>query len=85
MDSSLVDERSKKMRFEEGGERKKIKGTVVLMKKKILDLNDIKASVMDRFDEILGHKVSLQLISAVNADPNGMFIFFSLENDSSHT
>ncbi|KAM7473765.1 hypothetical protein LguiB_021008 [Lonicera macranthoides] len=71
MDSSVVDEeRSKKMRFEEGEERKTIKGKVVLMKKKILDLNDVKASVMDRFDEILGHKVSLQLISAVNGDPN---------------
>lgn len=39
------------------------------MKKNFLDLDDVKASVVDRVDEILGHKVSLQLISAVNADP----------------
>ncbi|XP_019230722.1 PREDICTED: probable linoleate 9S-lipoxygenase 5 [Nicotiana attenuata] len=48
---------------------KKVKGTAVLMKKNFLDLDDAKASVVDRVDEILGHKVSLQLISAVNADP----------------
>lgn len=50
-------------------ETTKVKGTVVLMKKNFLDLDDVKASVVDRVDEILGHKVSLQLISAVNADP----------------
>ncbi|XP_009790810.1 probable linoleate 9S-lipoxygenase 5 [Nicotiana sylvestris] len=46
-----------------------VKGTVVLMKKNFLDLDDVKASVVDRVDEVLGHKVSLQLIGAVNADP----------------
>ncbi|MCE0481750.1 hypothetical protein HAX54_039745 [Datura stramonium] len=51
------------------GESKKVKGTIVLMKKKFWDLDDVKASVVDRVDEILGHKVSLQLISSVNADP----------------
>ncbi|KAM1490433.1 hypothetical protein ACFXTO_033560 [Malus domestica] len=52
---------------------KKIKGTVVLMKKNVLELNDLKASFLDRFHELRGKKVSLQLISSVNCDPeNGL-------------
>lgn len=51
----------------------KIKGSVVLMKKNLFELNDVTASFHDRLDEILGHKVSLQLISAVNLDTQGMF------------
>lgn len=47
----------------------KIKGTVVLMKKNVLDFNDMKASFLDRLHELLGKGVSMQLISAVNADP----------------
>ncbi|XAR52600.1 Linoleate 9S-lipoxygenase [Bertholletia excelsa] len=50
-------------------EGKKIKGTVVLMKKNVLDFNDFNASVVDRLHELVGQKVSLQLISAVNGDP----------------
>ncbi|CAL5330237.1 unnamed protein product [Camellia sinensis] len=50
------------------GNDKKIKGTVVLMKKNVLDFNDFNASILDRVHELLGQKVSLQLISAVNAD-----------------
>lgn len=38
------------------------------MKKNVLDFNDFNASVLDRVHELLGKKVSLQLISAVNAD-----------------
>ena len=53
------------------GGSKKIKGTVVLMKKNVLDFNDFNASVLDRFHELLGQGVSLQLISAVNSDPSG--------------
>ncbi|KAJ6682994.1 LIPOXYGENASE [Salix koriyanagi] len=52
------------------GGHKKIKGTVVLMKKNVLDFNDFNASVLDRFHELLGQGVSLQLISAVHADPS---------------
>ncbi|KAJ6305874.1 hypothetical protein OIU78_021242 [Salix suchowensis] len=52
------------------GGHKKIKGTVVLMKKNVLDFNDFHASVLDRFHELLGQGVSLQLISAVHADPS---------------
>jgi linoleate 9S-lipoxygenase len=55
---------------------KKIEGRVVLMKKNVLDFNDFNASVLDRFHELLGKKVSLQLISAVHADPSGNYYFF---------
>ncbi|KAM1749601.1 hypothetical protein ACFX12_010442 [Malus domestica] len=48
---------------------KKIKGRVVLMKKIVLDLNDLKASILDRVHELLGKAVSLRLISSVNSDP----------------
>ena len=50
-------------------ESKKIKGRVVLMKKVVLDMNDLKASILDRVDELLGKAVSLRLISLVNGDP----------------
>ncbi|KAK4491090.1 hypothetical protein RD792_001812 [Penstemon davidsonii] len=50
------------------GERSKIKGKVVLMKKNVLDLNDLSASVVDRINELVGQKVALQLISSVNTD-----------------
>ncbi|KAK3000405.1 hypothetical protein RJ639_020401 [Escallonia herrerae] len=52
-----------------GKSKKKIRGTVVLMKKNVLDFNDFNASVLDRVHELLGEKVSLQLVSAVHADP----------------
>ncbi|KAK7258866.1 hypothetical protein RIF29_24454 [Crotalaria pallida] len=53
--------------------KKKIKGTVVLMKKNVLDFNDFTASILDRVHEFLGKRVSLQLVSAVNVDPgNGL-------------
>ncbi|XAR48870.1 Linoleate 13S-lipoxygenase [Bertholletia excelsa] len=51
-------------------EGKKIKGTVVLMKKNVLDFKDFKASVVDRLHKLVGQQVSLQLISAVNGDPD---------------
>ncbi|KAJ9681974.1 hypothetical protein PVL29_018054 [Vitis rotundifolia] len=54
-------------------DNKKIKGTVVLMKKNVLDFNDFTASVLDRVHELLGQRVSLQLVSAVHGDPaNGL-------------
>ncbi|KAK7848407.1 putative linoleate 9s-lipoxygenase 5 [Quercus suber] len=52
----------------------KVKGTVVLMKKNVLDFNDFHASFLDRLHEFLGQKVSLQLISAVNGDPGAILI-----------
>lgn len=61
---------NKKMKCEKG-KCKKIKGTVVLMKKNVLDFNDFHASFLDRFHELLGRKVTLQLISAVHGEPAG--------------
>ncbi|CAI9102206.1 OLC1v1000442C5 [Oldenlandia corymbosa var. corymbosa] len=43
---------------------KVIKGTVILMKKNVLDLNDFTAAVADGIDELLGKKVSIQLVSS---------------------
>uniref|UniRef100_A0A2N9GTJ4 Lipoxygenase n=1 Tax=Fagus sylvatica TaxID=28930 RepID=A0A2N9GTJ4_FAGSY len=54
---------------DDNGSNKKIEGTVVLMKKNVLDFNDFNASVIDSVKELLGQRVSLQLISAVNGDP----------------
>ena len=68
MDPITDEKMNTKMKYEVG-EIKKIQGTVVLMKKKFLDSNDLTASLADRLDEIVGNKVSLQLISAVNGDP----------------
>ncbi|KAL5566069.1 hypothetical protein UlMin_029233 [Ulmus minor] len=48
---------------------KKIEGTVILMKKNVLDFNDFNASFLDRLHELVGRRVSLQLISAVNGAP----------------
>ncbi|MCL7029019.1 hypothetical protein MKW94_013693 [Papaver nudicaule] len=49
--------------------KKMISGTVVLMKKNVLDFTDFRSSLLDRVDEFLGEGVSLQLVSAVNGDP----------------
>ncbi|XP_060178923.1 probable linoleate 9S-lipoxygenase 5 isoform X1 [Lycium barbarum] len=48
---------------------KKVRGTVVLMKKNALDLTDGCASFLDRVHEVFGKGVSLQLISADHAEP----------------
>ncbi|XP_042491469.1 probable linoleate 9S-lipoxygenase 5 [Macadamia integrifolia] len=56
----------------ENGEKnkiiKKIKGSVVLMKKNVLDLEDLNDSFIDRVFEFFGRGVTLQLISASNGD-----------------
>ena len=65
------------------GSNKKIEGTVVLMKKNVLDFNDFNASVIDSVKELLGQRVSLQLISAVNGDPGNYFLIFSNFNNTS--
>ncbi|KAJ8760606.1 hypothetical protein K2173_015273 [Erythroxylum novogranatense] len=54
-------------------ECRKVEGTVVLMKKNILELTDPKAYVTDGFDELLGHTVTVQLLSAVHIDPENEF------------
>ncbi|KAE8010207.1 hypothetical protein FH972_006597 [Carpinus fangiana] len=63
------------------GKCRKIEGSVVLMKKNALDFNDFNASVLDRVHELLGQKVSLQLISAVNADPSAFKVTFGWDED----
>lgn len=52
------------------GQRKRIKGRVVLIKKNVLDFNDFWDSVLDRIHEFLDQKVTLYLISSLNTDPN---------------
>lgn len=47
----------------------KIEGEVVVMKKNLLDFKDVMASLLDRFHELLGHRVSLHLISSHQPDP----------------
>ncbi|KAG6428048.1 hypothetical protein SASPL_112296 [Salvia splendens] len=51
-------------------QQKKIKGTVVLKKKKnVMDVTDIRASLVDRIHELMGKGISLQLVSSHSADP----------------
>ncbi|RDY11311.1 putative linoleate 9S-lipoxygenase 5, partial [Mucuna pruriens] len=47
-----------------------IKGRVILMKKNVLDFNDLSASFLDRLHEFVGKRVSLQLISALQHQPS---------------
>jgi linoleate 9S-lipoxygenase len=47
----------------------KIVGSVVLMKKNVLDLNDYNASLLDGVHELLGKGVSFQLVSSTHTDP----------------
>ncbi|NP_001234873.2 linoleate 9S-lipoxygenase B [Solanum lycopersicum] len=50
-------------------DRPKVKGRVILMKKNVLDFINIGASVVDGISDLLGQKVSIQLISgSVNYD-----------------
>lgn len=59
---------------DDNGPGHRVKGTVVLMKKNVLDFNDFSASFLDRLHEFVGKRVSLQLVSSVNVDP-GQFHF----------
>jgi linoleate 9S-lipoxygenase len=59
----------------------KIAGSVVLMKKNVLDLSDFNASLLDGVHELLGHGVSFQLISSTHTDP-GMSTSLSLSRAS---
>ena len=56
---------------ENNGTKEKVQGTVVLMKKNVLDFNDFPASLLYDVHELLGKRVSLQLVSAVNGDSGG--------------
>lgn len=46
----------------------RLKGTVVLMRKNVLDLNDFGATVIDGITEFLGKGVTCQLISSTFVD-----------------
>lgn len=70
------DDNGSKWTKHEVAEIKMIKGTVLLMRKNLLDFNDLKASLVDKFAEFRGHKISLQLISAVNGDPGQLSAIF---------
>ncbi|CAO2821839.1 unnamed protein product [Amaranthus hypochondriacus] len=48
-----------------------IKGTVILMKKNVLDFTDVKASFLDRIHELVGKGVSLHLICASDLHHSG--------------
>lgn len=53
--------------------KKKIKGTVVLKKKNVMDCSDVCASVLDKTYEIFGKAVSFHLISSAQGDPGNLF------------
>lgn len=65
------------------GDESKITGVVVLRKKNLLGVNNVAASAVDRFNEILGRKVALQLITcSTPLDPDsasGMFCSMIME------
>lgn len=46
----------------------RLKGTVVLMRKNVLDLNDFGATIIDGIGEFLGKGVTCQLISSTAVD-----------------
>jgi len=48
---------------------KKVKGTVVMMNKNVLDFTDLASSLTGKIFDVLGQKVSFQLISSVQSDP----------------
>jgi hypothetical protein len=48
----------------------RLKGSVVLMRKNVLDLNDFRGTVIDGIDEFLGKGVTCQLISSTLVDPS---------------
>lgn len=54
---------------------KRVKGKVVLMKKNVLDFTGIMAAVVDDVAELLGEKVSFQLISSSVFDDRGKYYF----------
>jgi linoleate 9S-lipoxygenase len=53
-----------------GSKNAQLKGTVVLMRKNVLDLNDFGATVIDGISEFLGKGVTCQLISSTLVDPS---------------
>lgn len=62
--------------------KKKIKGTVVLMKKNVLDLNDFGASFLDRVYELFGKRISIKLISKDYFEDSCQFISITMFSDN---
>lgn len=65
-----------------------LKGSVVLMRKNVLDFNDFGATVVDGITEFLGRGVTCQLISSTFVDsseshptPGGLLFFPGLNSD----
>lgn len=52
------------------GKNARLKGSVVLMRKNVLDLNDFGATIIDGIGEFLGKGVTCQLISSTLVDPS---------------
>lgn len=67
-----------KEKLEAGNGKVKIKGSVVLMKKNVLDLSDFNASIIDNVYEFIGKHVSFELVSATVADPSEHFFIIFL-------
>lgn len=53
-----------------GNKNARLKGSVVLMRKNVLDLTDFSATIIDGVTEFLGRGVTCQLISSTVVDPN---------------
>ena len=53
-----------------GNKNARLKGTVVLMRKNVLELNDFSATVIDGISEFLGKGVTCQLVSSTVVDAN---------------
>ena len=53
-----------------GNKNARLKGSLVLMRKNVLDLTDFGATVIDGITEFLGRGVTCQLISSTVVDPN---------------
>ncbi|KAI3689236.1 hypothetical protein L2E82_47189 [Cichorium intybus] len=60
---------NQQLRDETEQTKKKIKRTVVLVKKNVLDVNDVCASILDRVYEIFGKCILIKLISADHCEP----------------
>lgn len=53
-----------------GNKNARLKGSLVLMRKNALDINDFGATVIDGISEFLGRGVTCQLVSSSLVDPS---------------
>lgn len=52
------------------GKKAKLKGSAVVLSRKVLDASDLHAIVVDNIYEIFGNSITCQLISATVTDPS---------------